>query len=510
MVTTSSSVKPQESKTFSLGAWGQAILLLLIVIGIYLQTWIDIWPYWENKNATYTHGTLVAMVAVWLTWRARSTVNWIQPTPSVRALALVVVLSAVWLMAEKAGLFIVYTTLWPLLAFVTLWAGLGLSVAFRFAFPLSFLYFAIPIWDYLKPPLQVITSTMAQLLTSILGIPAAFDGPYATLPTGTIFIARDCGGAHFFSVALAVGVLAGVLRRDNLRTRILIVIVAGLLSMIFNWLRIVLIVLAYLHPSLKDGLETMGHLTFGWWVFALDLVVFSLVLRYVPRSDSHHGERRTRRQTAADRRKNSFGLFVATIAAIVLPAIAWTLPRFDAYPSAIPNSDLHTFSTGSDLLSPDLRWRPYYPGAAWEERFAILLDGGIAVEIYGNQYHSQAQGSELISRASYLFDPMTFSTNSSSVIYLQDSQNRSLLANRVILTDSAGNPWVAFYTYFVDNEPIVSGRRVQLLTALRSMYARTTAGVVAAAIPCVESCKSHSSDVEDAFFGLVEIYQNGT
>ncbi len=200
MVVTGSSVDTRKLRTPLLSTWGQTVLLLLVTIGAYFQTWVDIWPYWENKNATYTHGTLVAVIAVWLAWRARSTVNQIKPMPSARAVPVILLLSAVCVLAERANVFIVYATLWPLLAFAALWAGLGLQAASRLVFPLSFLYFAIPIWDYLKPPLQAITSTMAGLLTSIFGIPAAFDGPYVTMPTGTIFIHQGCSGAEFLGV----------------------------------------------------------------------------------------------------------------------------------------------------------------------------------------------------------------------------------------------------------------------------------------------------------------------
>ena len=350
---------------------------------------------------------------------------------------------------------------------------------------------------------------MAGLLTSLFGIPAAFDGPYVTLPTGTIFIAEDCSGAHFLCVALAVGVLAGVLRGDVLRTRILILVVAGLLSMAFNWLRILLIVLAYQHPGLRDALETMGHLTFGWWVFALDLVVFSLVLRFVPRSAEEAVEESLPDRTAPVRPGNSGGLWIATIAIVLLPAVAWVLPRIDNYPPETPATDLATAAADRPLLSPDFRWTPHYPGTAWERRFAIRTGNGIAVEVYGNQYHEQSQGSELVSRGSHLFDPLSFAPGSSSVVDLRDSEDRPIAARREVLTDSAGNSWLAVYTYLVDGEPIPGSRRVQLVTAFRSTYSRPTAGVVAVAAPCPEECTALSADLAETFVGVLEDYQAG-
>jgi len=508
LVVTSSAVDTRKAGVPSLGTWGQAVLLLLIAIGAYFQTWVDIWPYWESQNAEYAHGTLVVLVTVWLVWRARPTVNRIEPMPSAQTMPAIVMLSAVWVLAEKANVFIVYATLWPLLAFSALWVGLGLWAASRFALPLSFLYFAVPIWDYLKPPLQAITSVMVGLFTHVLGIPAALDGHYVTLPTATIYIAQDCSGAHFLCVALAVGVLAGVMRRDALRTRILILVIAGLLSMAFNWLRILLVVLAYLHPGLKDALDWMGgHLTLGWWVFALDLLVFGLVLRFVPSSPQQHAEKRPPYQKTPTRSNNSAGLSMSTLALVVLPAIAWALPRFDTYPTETPNPDFGLLTAKNDLVSPDLRWRPHYPGTVWEDRFAIMTDRGVVVEVYGNRYHEQTMGSELISRGSHLFDPLNFAPGSSGIVELRNSEGQPIQVRREVLSHDSGTYWLTLYTYFVDTDPVASGRRVQLMTARRSIYARATAGVVAVATPCVETCESRISDLEDAFIRAFEDYR---
>lgn len=504
MAATNSAIKKFPAHIPIFGTWIQAVLLLLLAIYTYFQTWEDLWPYWENKNATYTHGTLVALVALWLVWRVRSSADLITPRPSAAALPVVLLLSATWLLAARANVFIVYAMLWPMLAFAILWAGLGFQAALRFAFPLGFLYFAIPIWDYLKPVLQLTTSVVVGLLTQLFGVPAALDGSYVTLPTATIYIAEDCSGAHFLCVALAVGVLAGVLRGDNLRTRILILLIAGALSMAFNWLRILLIVLAYLHPGLKEGFETIGHITFGWWVFALDLVVFSLVLRFVPRSEEQVIAEPPKPGATSLSPGISSGLALAIVTALLLPAIAWTLPRFDYYPTELPDAGLRLSTSGFDVISPDLRWTPHFPGNVWEDRLAVGTGSGVALEIYANRYHEQSQGRELISRGSHIFDPMYFSPRSSSTVSLRGIANQQIPARRDIVVDGAGTSWISLYTYFVGNDAIASGRRVQLMTAVRSIYSRTTSGVLAVAMPCVDACESAMPAAHEM---LVRAYQ---
>jgi exosortase len=477
-------------------------VLLLVAVTAYFQTWVDLWPFWENKNATYTHGTLIAAVAVWLVWRARPALANVQPAASPMALVPMLMLSAVWMLAWRANIFIVYAILWPLLAFSMLWAGVGWKAATKLAFPLAFLYFAIPVWEYLKPPLQAITSTMVGFLTGLAGVPAAVDGPYITLPSDTIFIALDCSGAHFLCVALAVGVLAGVIRGDSLGTRILILAIAGLLSMIFNWTRILLIVFAYLHPDLKHWLENIGHFTFGWWVFALDLVVFALVLRFVPSTSRAELADASGAIPTQPVRKTGFkGLALTIAAALALPASSWSMTRLSSHPEGTAPVTVPTFATET---SADLRWQPTFMGPTWEHRTAYLGTEGRTIEVYANEYHTQSQGRELISRASPLFDPLIFTTQfSAAVVFDLDKEGSQIKAGRVRLIDNSHQRWSALYTYFVDSDTAANPRHVQLLLALRSLYSRPRAGVVSLAMPCVPDCETTDVELDKA---LVDTY----
>lgn len=476
----------------SIPAWNRCVLLLLISIAAYFQTWIDIWPYWENKNATYTHGTLIAATSLWLIWRARSRLRDVQASADLRFLPLVLLFSLAWLFAARANLFIVHAVLWPVLAFTVLVAGAGWRAASKLAFALGFLYFAIPVWDYLKPPLQVISSTMVGFLTALAGVPAIVEDAHVVLPNETIYIALECSGAHFLSVAVAVGVLAGEIRRDNLRTRLLIVGVAALLSMIFNWLRILLIVFAYLNADLKQGLEAIGHYTFGWWVFALDLLVFYLVLRWVPLSEET--DRPASIPRNAPQPESAFAYPLVVVAVLALPVSSWAAHWTDAPGATSANPVIISDMTGP--ISPDGLWDPHYDGAAWEHRVAYIGRGGRVVELYRNEYIEQSQGKELISHGAPLFDPATFTLRVSHEKPLTLTEDFHITANRTELLDKSGRRWLALHTYVVDDETNPNARQVQLLTAIRSLYGRPTAGVLAVMTLCTPDCESADADLE--------------
>lgn len=488
-------------------AWNRSVPLLLVTVAAYFQTWSDLWPYWENKNATYTHGTLIALIAILLVWRARRSFVGVPAKANLAALPVVLLLSATWFVAARANVFIIHAMLWPLLAFAIVWAGVGWRAASLLAFPLGFLYFAIPFWDYLKPPLQVVSAYMVGILTGLVGVPGYVEGPYIVLPGTTILIALDCSGAHFLSVAFAVGALAVKFRGDGLRTGILIMVLAGALSMVFNWLRILLIVLAYLNPSLQHSLETMGHLTFGWWVFALDLIVFALVLRLVPSSNAAK-EAPPPLQPAQELPVLATGVtgvaFVAATA-LLLPVSSWAAHLTEDYPASLASPIALPGLTGP--VAPDARWQPRFDGAAWAHRAAYMEPDGRVLELYRNEYHRQSQGNELISRGAPLFDPALFATRTSQVVRLNGADRSPFEVTRIELRDRSGRAWTGLYLYIVGDDIVASASQAQFLTALHSLYGRPATGVLAMMMPCVPDCGSVSRNLDAAMIVAHEAYR---
>lgn len=485
-------------------AWLASAALIALSVAAYFQTFRELWPLWEHKNATYTHGSLVALVAIWLVWRRREWLIDRSPAPSLTAMPVALLLSAAWLLAARSNLMLAHMLLWPVLTLAIVWAGAGLAAARAMAFPVGFLYFAVPVWEVLKPPLQAIASVTVGFLTELAGVQAIVEGPYVLLPRDTVYIALDCSGAHFLSVALAVGALAGELRRDNWKMRLGILVFAAALSMVFNWLRIFLIVLAYLDPDLKDTLETMGHYTFGWWVFALDLVVFFLAMRALPPPEVR-AERMPRLPTSRSSLAVSAGIPLALAAALVLPATSWALTWKSAYPPVPDAAPALAGLTGP--VAADPQWRPGMQGAAWTHRAAYIAGEGRVVELYQAVYHRQAQGSELIGGGRSLFDPLEFRLVERARLAVPGLGADGAVVNRLQLETPGGRGWLALYAYVVDGRVMAGERATQLWTGARAMFGHPVASVLAVAAPCVPDCAAVEPHLAAVFAAAFEAYR---
>ncbi len=132
-------------------------------------------------------------------------------------------------------------------------------------------FFTIPIWSELTPGLVELSSTMVGYAVKLSNLTALLDGNNIFLPSGTIYIADGCSGLRYLTVALLMGytlVLINNYRLVGALTTILLAIILGLTA---NWLRIYLLVLIGYYTEMQSSLMH-DHETFGWVIFACILV----------------------------------------------------------------------------------------------------------------------------------------------------------------------------------------------------------------------------------------------
>jgi exosortase len=217
---------------------GIAVALLFVVYGPILYYMVLHW----NAVADYSHGFLIAPLALYFAWerqpklrRARIEPSWWGLVPlALSTLTLVVGRLGVELMNMRVSFVLALMGIVLLL--------LGRQIFRILAFPLFFLFLMVPLPQSLVNvvafPLQLTAADWAVDLLYQLRIPALREGNIIHLPNTTLFVAEACSGLRSLMALVTLGVVFAYFFRKSWGERILIVLSAIPIAIIVNALRV--------------------------------------------------------------------------------------------------------------------------------------------------------------------------------------------------------------------------------------------------------------------------------
>ena len=269
-------------------AWMPFAASMLVIAGMLVSfapatralagLWLD------TGETTYTHGFLIAAVSIWLLWRGRDVRASAAISDSRVALFALCMLAAtlLWELCFHAGIRDGFLLLLPPLLWLALFLVRGEAVARASTFAIGFLYFAIPVWDYLNGIAQAGTVVAVRSMLRLSGVPTFFSGNFVQIPAGTFEIAGGCSGLHFIMVALAVTALIGELRGDDWRGRLKWLALGLLFAVLTNWIRVYTIILAGHLTHMQHYLVRVSHYGYGWALFGVALFLLFLLERRSP------------------------------------------------------------------------------------------------------------------------------------------------------------------------------------------------------------------------------------
>ena len=346
-------------------AWRRplAVLLLLVValLLLYRQTALGMVTIWW-RSGTFTHAFLVPPIVLWLAWRRRGMVAPLTPR-SVPWLALpIAALGAVWLFADFAAINAV--TQFTLVAMLVLLvpAVLGWRVTREMAFPLGFLFFCVPVGEFLLPQLMDWTARFTVVALRLSGLPVYQEGLQFIIPSGQWSVVEACSGVRYLIASAMVGTLYAYLSYHSTRRRLGFIAFALALPLVANWARAYLIVMIG-HLSGNTLAVGVDHLIYGWLFFGIVMLAMFLIgarwaqpeLPLVPPP----------RDPAASTSATGAGwaAAVAVLLAIALPITAGVLLR-QGHAAPISSLPAVPVEPGwSDQTVPSDAWVPDFEGA---------------------------------------------------------------------------------------------------------------------------------------------------
>ena len=259
--------------------WRHAALALCVVLTwilfLYRDTALGMLMIWSRSD-TFAHGFLVPPMVLWLVWRQRFTLVTLTPRASNSALWVVALFVFLWLMGQLVAVNAVTQLAFVALLALSVPVVLGQSVASKLAFPLGFLFMAVPIGEFLLPQLMEWTADVTVAALRLSGIPVYREGLQFVIPSGHWSVVEACSGVRYLIASFTVGTLFAYLNYRSNRRRILFVLVSLVVPVIANWMRAYMIVMLG-HLSGNKIAVGVDHLLYGWVFFGVVILLMFMI-----------------------------------------------------------------------------------------------------------------------------------------------------------------------------------------------------------------------------------------
>jgi exosortase len=260
-----------ESKLHRQIIWQRIMpfLVIAIVVAIYFPTFVGLSSEWTQWDESLSHAYPLLLWFLILLYRV-GPIESSQQKLWVNCLlaAGLIGASISWFLFNAIQIKILEQLILLPILFLSLALVFGVNALWRLRFLLLMPIFALPVWDYLNNGLVQLASNVVGEMVRTIRIPALIDGSSIFIPAGHIMIADGCSGLRYLIISLALGYTISYLNGYKEKGLIISLLIAGLLGLVANWVRIFVLILVGYYTEMESSLME-DHETFGWIVFAL-------------------------------------------------------------------------------------------------------------------------------------------------------------------------------------------------------------------------------------------------
>jgi exosortase A len=382
-------------------AWQRALIVLvlieLVLLAGYFDTaraMVEIW--WRSE--TFNHAFLVPPIALWLIWEKRRQLAGIMPRPVPWIIVPMVVVVFGWLLGELAAVNAVTQLALVALLVLAVPLVIGWPATKRIAFPLGFLFFAVPIGEFVMPKLMDWTAMFTVMGLRASGIPVYQEGLHFVIPSGKWSVVEACSGVRYLIASLVVGTLYANLNYQSLKRRLIFVGFSILVPLVANWLRAYMIVMLG-HFSGNTLAVGVDHLIYGWVFFGVVIMImFAIGMRW--REPEVEPQRETAMQENPVAQVRSVSLLsVAILGLGVALAPRGIITALDSGPELPPPmlSPASLAQGGWEVSDGALAdWQPAFANPSGTLN-AVLIKGERRVGVFVAYYRQQGYDRKLIS-----------------------------------------------------------------------------------------------------------------
>jgi exosortase len=291
---------------------------LVLVVATLLALWFVLCRHLSGEwsvNEQYSYGWFVPFFALflfWLRWEDRPTAGRnpaqrptsnVQPsTSNSRRFGLVFAILALVLLLpirvfELANpdwrpLAWLHAAIVVALSLLVIWRAGGTPWLRHFAFPICFIFVAVPWISAIEQPivhgLMRLAAMFATEAITLCGVPAQLEGSLIRVSTGLVGVNEACSGVRSLQTSLMIGLLFGELKRLSLAKRTALVLGALVIALVANFGRAFFLV--WIATSRGVSAVSDWHDTAGYAIVALVFCGSLLLATILGRDNSGRGK----------------------------------------------------------------------------------------------------------------------------------------------------------------------------------------------------------------------------
>jgi exosortase A len=462
-------VLPLLALTILSALWGMLYWDAIIAA---VQTW------WVSP--TYSHCFFILPISSYLIWSKRYELACLKPVPYLPALWIALPAGAAWLLGNLASINEVQQFAAVALFQMIVWNIVGLNSYRTILFPCLFLFFLVPVGQYLVPPLQALTSWFVSAGLSVLGILHYTEGNVIELPNGRFEVAEACAGLRFLVSNIVLCTLFAYFAFRKWTKLVVFMVAAVTVPILANCLRALGIVLI---AHWTDNRLAVGadHLVYGWgFSVVILLVLFGVGAHF---RDAVGTNQQLLYFTEPNSPSHSRLFATAALAALFLAVPPALLEAKAAY---FPPSELTLAlpqQRGWTNAAPNGPWIPKVSAANKQLRLTLQHYPAAPIDFVLNYYRDDTKTHALTENQ--LWDENHY--NLISAANRHEKWAGGILPLRELVLSSPTERRLVWWCYWKDGQFSTSGAVVKLLSVKNAFRPHTGIALVAVSAPILGS-----------------------
>ena len=398
---------PTEPSARVRGVWLPMIVFISLAIFVFRDTASGLVQIW-SRSETFAHCFFVLPISAYLLWDKALRIPMPPFSTAWLALPVICILSFVLMVAKAASINVVEQFAFVAFLVGSIWFLLGTKFAKYAAYPLAFLFFAVPFGEGLIPFLIDATTEFLVFGLRTIGIPVYREANDLVLPSGNWSVVTACSGIRYLMATITVSVVYAFLNIPRAGARLSFIAIGLVVAIVGNWMRALGIVLVGHYSDMKYATGA-DHLIYGWIFFGF--LVFVLIVigetffrsSSMPRSD----ESISGTDRSGAYRIMPLALAVSSIVLLTTYLIAPSSSRGEV-PQALFALPQLPSDSWREIKAPKLNddyspspWIPAYV-AAPEPRLHVLSHHDLEYHVVSYFYPDQRDGFEVVSATNVL------------------------------------------------------------------------------------------------------------